>query len=443
MNTVSLIKKKQAGEELTPEEVVHLVSGFTEGRIPDYQMAAFLMATYFQGMTRTETVELTRAMIASGDRADFSSVTGIKVDKHSTGGVGDKVSLIVAPIVAACGVPVPMISGRGLGHTGGTLDKLESITGFSTRLSMKQFERQVAEIGCALIGQTDRIVPADRKMYALRDVTGTVQSMPLICSSILSKKVAEGIDALVLDVKYGHGAVYQEVEEARTLAHNLVDIGTGLGLNVVALLTDMNQPLGKAVGNWLEVRECLDILSGSQESPDLLELSLIIASLMLKLGGISDDLQICRQKAEAAISNRSAHQKFVEICRTQGADDSILLRPDTYPESPIIYDLRAERSGYLSDINALTIGLAAVELGAGRKVQEDVIDYSAGIIVHKNYGDSVEKDDVLLTIHAKNQSSIDAVLPDLRTAFQYSNVPVKPRPLVLSLIDKDGEKPWS
>ncbi|MBU0517704.1 thymidine phosphorylase [bacterium] len=442
MNTVSLIKKKQAGNSLTSEEVAYLVSGFARAEIPDYQMAAFLMATYFQGMSRAETVELTRAMIASGDSADLSSIAGIKVDKHSTGGVGDKVSLIVAPIAAACGVPVPMISGRGLGHTGGTLDKLESIPGFSTQMSMQEFEKQVAEIGCALIGQTDRIVPADRKMYALRDVTGTVQSIPLICGSILSKKVAEGIDALVLDVKYGHGAVYQEVDGARELAHNLVEIGEGLGLQVVALLTDMNQPLGNAIGNWLEVKECLDILKGSQSSPDLLELSLIISALMLKLGGISEDDQICRQTAEKAITDGSAFDKFVQICQQQGADVSFLNDPATYPSATAQVDFAAQQSGYLSEVNALVIGQAAVELGAGRKTKEDEIDYTAGIILHKKRGGRVEKGEPLLTICAQQKSLIDAVLPELKNAFQYVDAPLQPKPLILSMIDRNGENPW-
>ncbi len=442
MNVVDLIAKKQAGGELDAAEIAFIVEGYTYSKIPDYQMAALLMAIYFRGMSRRETVDLVRTMVASGKTADHGSIPAVKVDKHSTGGVGDKVSLLVAPVVASLGIPVPMISGRGLGHTGGTLDKLESIPGFTTRLTLRQFERQVAEIGCALIGQTDEIVPADQKMYALRDVTGTVRSVPLIVSSILSKKIAEGVDALLLDVKFGRGAVYADLDDARELARNLVEIGEDLGLKIRALLTDMNQPLGRAVGNWLEVRECLEAMTGRADPGDLLEISIAEAALMLLLGSSADDYSAAEARAKDALDSGAAFDKFVEIARRQGADVRCLENPDIYPSAAAQKDLVSPESGFVCDIDAREIGLAAVDLGAGRRRKEDKISYTAGIILHKKHGEWVDKGEPLATLYADDADKITEVEPAVAAAFTLRAEEPPPRTLIVSQLTKEGEVPW-
>ncbi|MFH1862604.1 MAG: thymidine phosphorylase, partial [bacterium] len=358
MNVCEIISKKQAAAELSTAEIEYLISGYTQGLIPDYQMAALLMTVYFKGMTFRETADLLRSMISSGKTVDLSSIPERKVDKHSTGGVGDKVSLIVAPIVAALGVPVPMISGRALGHSGGTLDKLESIPGFTTGLTIEQFVRQVQEIGCALIGQTEEIVPADRKIYALRDVTSTVRSIPLVTASIMSKKIAEGIDALLLDVKFGRGAFFPEITDARQLAKTLVSIGEMLGLEVCALLTDMDQPLGNAVGNWLEVRECLDIMRGADEARDLIEIALAESALMLIMGGKANHYSEAYHLAVQALETGKALAKFIEIAEHQQADVSYLIEPDKYRQSSCRLSVKAKRNGYITGLDALAIGEA-------------------------------------------------------------------------------------
>jgi len=317
MNAREIIAKKQAGQELSAAQIEDFVMGYVKGSVPDYQMSALLMAIYFQGMSFRETADLVKIMTASGRQVNLEQVPKRKVDKHSTGGVGDKVSLVLAPIVAACGVPVPMISGRGLGHTGGTLDKLESIPGFTTSLTVEEFIQQVAEVGCALIGQTDEIVPADAKMYALRDVTATVGSIPLVAGSIMSKKIAEGINALLLDVKFGRGAIFPDIEKARQLAHHLVAIGAGVNLSVTALLTDMDQPLGRAVGNWIEVNECLKILRNQDDATDLQELCLTEAAIMLQLGEQTEDYRAARRLAEDALRSGALPRKPRTLSQTR------------------------------------------------------------------------------------------------------------------------------
>jgi pyrimidine-nucleoside phosphorylase len=443
MNTVDLINKKQAGGELTTGEIQYLIDGYTYSKIPDYQIAALLMAIYFQGMTHRETIDLVRIMVESGKTAHHNQSPFVKVDKHSTGGVGDKVSLLVAPIAASQGVPVPMISGRGLGHTGGTLDKLESIPGFSTRLSLRAFEIQVAEIGCALIGQTDEIVPADQKMYALRDVTATVRSIPLITSSILSKKIAEGVDALLLDVKFGSGAVFQSLEGARQLAGNLVRIGTESGLEVRALLTDMSQPLGQAVGNWIEVRECLDIMTGKAAPDDLVKISLAQAAIMLILGKKAVDYDEGLKIARQAVESGAALNKFVEIAKCQQADTSYLENPDKYTAPAYQKDITADDDAYIANVDALTVGLAAVELGAGRRRKEDSIDYTAGIYLHKKRGDRVAKGDILATLYTSMEEINQPILSSVSDAFRFSKEPPASQPLIVSELSVEGEKHWN
>jgi pyrimidine-nucleoside phosphorylase len=442
MNAIEIISRKQAGTELSADEIREIVFGYTRGEVPDYQMSAFLMAVYFQGMTQRETGDLVRTMTASGRRADLSNIPGRKVDKHSTGGVGDKVSLVVAPLVASLGVPIPMISGRGLGHTGGTLDKLESIPGFTTTLSVAQFIRQVADLGCALIGQTDEIVPADRKMYALRDVTSTVRSLPLIAGSILSKKLAEGAQALMLDVKFGRGAIFDNVAEARSLAKYLVDIGSETGLEITALLTDMDQPLGYAVGNWLEVRECLDLMRGTAAAPDLKELCLVQAAIMLTLGERAENYTEGRALAESALHSGSAFLKFVEIAHRQQAEVRFLENPDLYPTANANRVLEAKRNGYVSDLNALSIGQAAVSLGAGRMRKEDPVDYTAGIILHRKRGDYAEKGQPLATLFGATVDRIASVAAAVEAAFTIEDTPPASRPLILSRLTINGEENW-
>ncbi len=442
INIVDIIQRKQAGQELSTAEIRQVVREYTEGILPDYQVSALLMAIYFRGMSRRETADLVNAMADSGEKADLSRIPGIKVDKHSTGGVGDKVSLIVAPLVASLGVPVPMMSGRGLGHTGGTLDKLESIPGFRTNLTLAEFERQIAEIGCALIGQTETIAPADRKLYALRDVTATVGSIPLIAGSILSKKIAEGTDALLLDVKFGRGAIFSDLNDARQLAENLVEIGGELGLKILALLTDMDQPLGRAVGNWMEVVESLQILRGESITPDLLELCLAEAALMLMLGNKAEDYRTARNQAAEALKTGKALQKFFEIAAHQNADVSYLENPSRYPKPAVSRMILSRQSGYVAGINALVIGRAAVKLGAGRLRKEDVIDANAGIFLFRKRGEAVNAGEPLACLYASDEQRIDSVISDVGAAFAFSQSLPETRPLIVSQITRQGEKPW-
>lgn len=442
IDIVDVLQRKQAGLELNTSEIRQVVREYTDGILPDYQVSALLMAIYFRGMSRRETADLVRAMVDSGEKADLSRIPGIKVDKHSTGGVGDKVSLIVAPLVASLGVPVPMISGRGLGHTGGTLDKLESIPGFRTNLTLAEFERQIAEIGCALIGQTEDIAPADRKLYALRDVTATVGSIPLITGSILSKKIAEGADALLLDVKFGRGAIFADLDDAQQLAENLVGIGGELGLKIHALLTDMDQPLGRTVGNWMEVVESLQILRGEGMAPDLQELCLTEAALMLMLGNQAENYHSARNLAAEALKSGKALRKFYEIAARQNADVDYLENPSRYPKPSCSRMILSRQNGFVTGINALAVGRAAVRLGVGRLRKEDTIDTNAGIFLFRKCGETVNEGEPLACVYASDEQKIDAVIPEISAAFTFSQTPPKTRPLIVSQITRQGEKPW-
>ncbi|HSM92669.1 MAG TPA: thymidine phosphorylase [Anaeromyxobacteraceae bacterium] len=398
MRAYEIIHRKRDGQAIPAEEIAALVRGFTLGEIPDYQMAAFCMAVFFRGMDDAEVEALTRAMLESGDVLDLSEIPGRKVDKHSTGGVGDKISLPLAPLVAACGVRVPMVSGRGLGHTGGTLDKLEAIPGFRVDLPVERFRAQVAALGCCLIGQTARIAPADKRLYALRDVTATVESIPLIAGSIMSKKLAEGIDGLVLDVKVGGGAFMKTPEDARRLARALAAIGRGMGKRVTALLTDMSQPLGRAVGNALEVAESIEILRGGGPA-DVRALTVELGAEMLLLGDVEAALPAARAAVEAAIADGRGLALFRRIVEAQGGDPGVVDDPARLPRAGVLRDVPAPAGGVVEAIDAEGIGLAAMALGAGRARVEDRIDPAAGIVVHKRVGDRVERGEPLCTLH--------------------------------------------
>ncbi|HET8539336.1 MAG TPA: thymidine phosphorylase [Anaeromyxobacter sp.] len=430
MRAYEIIHAKRDGKPVPAEEIRALVDGFTKGEIPDYQMAAFCMAVFFRGMDDAEVRALTEAMLRSGDVLDLSDVPGAKVDKHSTGGVGDKVSLALAPLAAACGVKVPMISGRGLGHTGGTLDKLEAIPGFRVDLPVDRFRALVRDVGACLVGQTARLAPADRRLYALRDVTATVESIPLIASSIMSKKLAEGIDALVLDVKVGRGAFMKRLDDARALARTLAAIGRGMGKRVSALLTAMDQPLGRTVGNALEVVETIELLRGGGP-PDLREVTVELTAEMLVLGGAAGDRDAARARVAAAIADGRGLAKLEEIVTAQGGDAAAIRDPDRLPRAPRTFDVPAPAAGHVVGIDAEAVGLAAVALGAGRARVEDRVDPAVGIVVHRKIGDRVERGEPLCTVHEGDRSEPrDRVAARLATAWRVGPAP-RPAPLVL------------
>ncbi|MDA0873455.1 MAG: thymidine phosphorylase [Bacteroidetes bacterium] len=421
MNIVDLILTKRSGDALDDAQIHAFVEAYTAGDVPDYQMSAFLMAAFLRGMTEAEMISLTHAMLHSGIVLDLSDVPGVKVDKHSTGGVGDKVSIPLAPIVAACGVPVPMISGRGLGHTGGTLDKLESIPGFTTALSMQAYRRQLAEIGLVMIGQTDDIAPADRKLYALRDVTGTVEFVPFIAASILSKKLAEGIDALVLDVKFGSGAFMQAEPDARHLAETLVRVSEGFGKPAVALLTDMDQPLGCAVGNWPEIHESIQLLAGGS-APDLEEVTFELAAEMLVAGNAARSQEEGRLMARKAVVSGHAMDRFRQLVRAQGGSLVAIERPETRYDGAHAADVRAPEgmSGAVARIDARDVGRAMVDLGAGRRTKEDAVDPLAGCWLSKRQGDAVRPGDVLARVTATDASRLEAAVERIARAYTLS-----------------------
>lgn len=398
MRAYDLIKKKRDGKALDEREVRALIEGYTSGDVADYQMAAFAMAVFFRGMEGDELSAFTESMLRSGEVIDLSHVPGVKVDKHSTGGVGDKISLPLAPAVAALGVPVPMVSGRGLGHTGGTLDKLESIPGFRVDLSTADYKRLVEEVGCCLIGQTAEVAPADKKLYALRDVTATVDCIPLIASSILSKKLAEGIDALVLDVKYGSGAFMKDPEQSLLLARTMVDIGTRMGKHVVARQTNMDQPLGVMVGNALEVQESLDVLEGKGPA-DVVELTVELGAEMLVLGEVAADLDDARAKMRRALSDGSAREKFGEIIAAQGGDRRVIDDRARLPHTSGRAVVKAERAGYVRGIDAEAVGIASMTLGGGRARSHEAVDPRVGVEVHARIGDRVEVGQTLFVLH--------------------------------------------
>lgn len=416
MRAVDLIRKKRDGGELTREEITHLVEGAARGTVPDYQLSAWLMAVVCRGMTRDETANLTQAMMRSGIVMDFSAFPAAKVDKHSTGGVGDKTSLIVAPIVASAGLYVPMISGRGLGHTGGTLDKLESIPGFRVEMPQNEFREALKECRCAFIGQTPDLAPADKRLYALRDVTATVESPGLICASIMSKKLAEGIDALVLDVKTGDGAFMKSDSDAVALAELLVDTGNRMGKKTVALVTDMDQPLGRNVGNALEVEESLEVLRG-QGPEDLVKLCIELAAWMLLLGRRVTSIEDGRSLSQEMIASGGARDTFRRVIRRQGGDEKVVDDPSRLPISRKMESVRSPKGGYLARIKCEQVGVASVMLGGGRENKDDKIDPGVGIELEKKVGGAVKAGEPLCTVHYNSEAKLEAALRLLRDSF--------------------------
>jgi pyrimidine-nucleoside phosphorylase len=433
MRAQDVIKKKRDGEILAREEIQFLIEGYTSGQIPDYQMSAFTMATYFQGASKEETVALTECMLHSGTVVNLRTISGRKVDKHSTGGVGDKISLPLAPAVAANGVPVPMISGRSLGHTGGTLDKLESIPGFQVDIPIARYIEILQEIGICMIGQTADIAPADKKLYALRDVTATVESIPLITGSILSKKLAEGIDALVFDVKTGSGAFMKTEKEAIELAQSLVDIGVMMGKEVVALITDMTQPLGYCVGNTLEVLESLDVMQGNGPE-DVTELTVELGAYMLLLGKVIKDVEQGRQKMRQALSDGSALEKFRQLVRLQGGNLEVVTDPSKFARASNQTALLSEQAGYVQSINAEAIGIASMLLGAGRERIDSNIDHAAGIILKKKVGDTVSNGEALCVLEYNNDAKLHNAIELIKHAYSIGDAPPTKRPIIRQVV---------
>ncbi|HXF70394.1 MAG TPA: pyrimidine-nucleoside phosphorylase [Thermoflexus sp.] len=433
MRAVDIIEKKRDGLELTTEEIRFFVEGFVRGEIPDYQAAAFLMAVYFQGMTPRETADLTLAMAYSGQVLDLHDIAPVVVDKHSTGGVGDKVSLVVVPLVAAAGLPVGKMSGRGLSFTGGTIDKLESIRGFRVELSVEEFREQLRRVGAVLCGQSADLAPADGKFYALRDVTGTVPSIPLIAASIMSKKIAAGADAIVLDVKVGNGAFMKTLDRARALARQMVDIGTALNRRVVAVISDMNQPLGEAVGNALEVREAIATLRGDGPS-DFREHCLTVAAHMLRLGGRARDLSEGRRMAEEALASGAAWEKFRALVAAQGGDVAQIEEPERLPRARLIREIPSPAEGYLAEVRAYEVGMAAVALGAGRTKKGEPIDHAVGILVHRKVGAFVRRGEPLFTVHANDEQRLAEAEGWLARAVRIQETAVPPLPHIYETI---------
>ena len=430
MRAVDVIAKKRDGAALTRDEISFVVSGVTAGSLPDYQASALLMAVVLRGMTSQETAWLTDAMVQSGVRVDLSAIPGIKVDKHSTGGVGDKTSLILAPLAAACGVPVPMMSGRGLGHTGGTLDKLEAIPGFRVSLSLDEMKAALRAVGCAMIGQTAQIAPADKKLYALRDVTATVESIPLISASIMSKKIAEGIDALVLDVKTGSGAFMKTEADSRRLAESLVSIGNASGVRTEAIITAMEQPLGRAVGNALEVIECLDVLKG-RGPRDLIDVSIDLTARMLVVGGVARDPADAERKARDTIASGAGLDRFRRIIEHQGGDPRVVDDYRRLPAAPSRHVLTAPRNGYVTTLDAELIGRASVSLGAGRDRVEDAVDPAVGVMLTAKVGDEVRQGDPILELHYRDQTKLDQAIGRATAAIAIGDAPPSLGPLIV------------
>jgi pyrimidine-nucleoside phosphorylase/thymidine phosphorylase len=433
MRTVDLIQRKRNGEELSPDEITFLVNGYTQGEIPDYQVSAFLMAVFFSGMTDREVSAFTDVMIRTGETVDLSGIPGLKVDKHSTGGVGDKTSLISAPLAAAAGVVVPMISGRGLGHTGGTLDKLESIPGFRTDLTIDEFRAQLAEHGLAFIGQTAEIAPADGKFYALRDATATVESIPLIASSIMSKKLAVGLDAIVLDVKVGTGAFMKRQVEARRLAQMMVGIGRRADVRVQALITDMNQPLGYAIGNALEVMEVSQTLQNAGPT-DLTRISLELAARMIFLAKLVPTLDEARELAQQKLLDGSGYRKFKDVIQAQGGNPQVLDRFELLPNATGVREVASPRAGYVSAIDAELIGTASSIMGAGRSTKEDSIDPAVGIILEVKTGQKVDAGAVLCRLYYTSEEHVEEAAQQIEDAFRISATPPEERELILEVV---------
>jgi pyrimidine-nucleoside phosphorylase len=430
VRAVDIIINKRDSRALSRDEIRFFVDGVTDGTLPDYQASSLLMAILLRGMTADETAWLTDAMVHSGVRLDLRDIPGAKVDKHSTGGVGDKTSLILAPLAAACGVPVPMMSGRGLGHTGGTLDKLESIPGFRVNLTLDEMKAALRKTGCAMIGQTAQIAPADKKLYALRDVTGTVESIPLISASIMSKKIAEGIDALVLDVKTGSGAFMKTEADSRRLAESLVSIGNASGVRTEAIITAMDAPLGVAVGNALEVIECIDVLKGHGPQ-DLIDVSIELTARMLVLGKVANDRADGEQKSRDAIASGAGLQRLQQIIEAQGGDPRVVDDYTRLPSVPGRHLVKATRGGFITAVDAELVGRASVSLGAGRDRVEDSVDFAVGIIVHAKPGDQVVAGDLLLELHVRDTAKLDAALALAGRAVTIDDAAPPPRRLIV------------
>jgi len=433
-NMADLICRKRDGNHLSKKEIKWIIKEYINGDIPDYQMSAFLMAILFRDMNREETTFFTESMIASGDCIDLSDIPGIKVDKHSTGGVGDKISLVLAPVAAAAGVVVPMMSGRGLGHTGGTLDKLEAIPGFNTDLSVSEFKKILKKIGFAMIGQSDKIVPADQKLYSLRDVTGTVPSIPLICSSIISKKKAEGAEALIMDVKVGNGAFMQDRKRGVALAHKLVELGNELDIKTAALLTNMDEPLGYTVGNWLETREAIRVLKG-EGSDDIVGLVASLGSALLMMGEKTKNREEGKEKIMELINSGKGYKKFIQMVDLQGGDTSVVEKPETFPFTGEIITVKSRVSGYIKSVNALKTGLLSVELGAGRKKKEDKVDPGAGIEFLKKRGDKISRNEPVAVLYTKKKAG-DFFKQRLFDCISFSDSAVTDRELIYGFIDE-------
>ncbi|HKK45139.1 MAG TPA: thymidine phosphorylase [Balneolaceae bacterium] len=436
-NVVSLIRKKRDGEALTRDEITFLIRQYSKDELPDYQMSAFLMAAFLNHLNEDEASALTEAMLHSGEVLDLSDIQGIKVDKHSTGGVGDKLSLILAPIVASYDVPVPMISGRGLGHTGGTLDKLESIPGFTVDVSLERYRQILSKCRMVMAGQTEEVAPADKRLYALRDVTATVESIPLIAGSIMSKKLAEGIDALVLDVKFGSGAFMKKHKDAQKLAETLVAIGEDFGKETVAYLTNMNQPLGYKIGNWLEVEESIEALHGDGPD-DVMEVTHTLAGTMIKLGGRAKTVEEGIEMSKEAVANGQAFEKWLELTEEQGGDTRVLKDLDSYPTARYQFEFEAPQSGYLNRMDAYKIGVASLELGAGRKTKEDNIDPAAGIELKYKTGASVKKGETLAVGFTNNEKAIETAIDVLKDAFSINETSSEQLPMITHRVDGKG-----
>ena len=432
MRMYDIIKKKRDGQELSAEEIRWFVDGYSKGDIPDYQAAALCMAIYFKDMTIRETTDLTLAVRDSGEKLDFSAVNGIRVDKHSTGGVGDKTSFVVAPIVASLGIKVAKMSGRGLGHTGGTVDKLESIDGFKTTLSEEDFIKQVNEIGIAIIGQSKQLAPADKKLYALRDVTATVDSMPLIASSIMGKKLAADDDCIVLDVKTGSGSFMKSIEDSKKLASIMVDIGKRSGKKMTALITDMDRPLGNAIGNSLEVIEAIETLKGNGPK-DLYDLSIVLSANMLYLAG-KGEYSRCEEMAKMSISDGTALAKLTEMVKAQGGNGDYIVNTENFNKAGYTYSVLSENAGYIQSVNAEAYGLASLNLGAGRSKIEDKIDYTAGIVLKKKTGDFVQKGEEIATLYANDKKLFERSKEIILNATKTGEEKPQPRPLIFATI---------
>lgn len=431
-----IILKKRRGEELSPEEIRFFVAGYAAGAIPDYQAAALLMAVFFQGLSPEETARWTLAMVESGKKVDLSAIPGVKVDKHSTGGVGDKTTLVLAPLVACAGVPVAKLAGRGLAHTGGTIDKLEAIPGLRTEMSVAEFVRRVKETGAAVAAQSEELVPADKKLYALRDVTATVDCLPLIASSIMSKKLASGADAIVLDVKVGRGAFFGRREDARRLAREMVSIGRRLGRKTAAFLTGMEEPLGRAVGNALEVKEAITALKG-EGPPDLVDLCLTLGSRMLVLAGKAPDDARARETLAALLKSGKALEKFREMVAAQGGDPSVIDNPELLPAAWHVERVLAEEAGFVRSVDALAVGRAVMALGAGRRTKEDRIDPAVGVVLHKKTGDRVEAREPLASVFANRREGLLQALAPVREAFRVGAEEPVPQPLVYEEVEEE------